>query len=94
MGLISRKQVTVIQREETSPLALFLEYLLLAVTLVLLIPAGVLLITKDSRPGDRLYSYKLQIEKVGLTLVRGTSLEEPLQKLILGRRMDEKKLDK
>lgn len=92
MGLISRKQITVTHREGTSPLALFLEYLILAAALVLLIPAAVLIITKDARPGDLLYPYKLQIESAGLSLVRGTSFEEPLQKLILGRRLEEKKL--
>lgn len=86
------KNITLTHREKRSILTAFFGYFVLAVVLVILIPAGVLIITKDARPGDLLYPYKLQIESIGLTLVRGTSLEEPLQKLILGRRLEERKL--
>ncbi len=86
------QEVTITHREQSSPTAIFLGYLVLGLVLVMLIPTVVLIITKDARPGDSLYPYKLQIESAGLSLVRGTSLEGPLQKLILGRRLEEKKL--
>lgn len=86
------KNITLTHREKRSILTVFLGYFVLAAVLVILIPAGVLIITKDAKPGDMLYPYKLETESIGLTLVRGTSLEDPLQKLILGRRMEERKL--
>ena len=85
-------------REEASKKALFIEYLILALFFLVLIPIGVLVVTKDALPGDSLYKYKIQIETSTTSLLKGTPLEEPLKKIITGRRLQEReaiqKLDK
>jgi len=86
------KNITLTHRAKVSKFNIFIEYLFLALVFLILIPAGVLVITKDSLPGDPLYTYKVQIENSALSLTKGTSLEIPLKQIITGRRLQEREL--
>lgn len=85
------KNITLTHRENVSFIAKLVEYALFAFFGLILFIAGFLIVTKDARPGDGLYFYKIRVEEGVLSLVRGTSFESTLQKLILGRRIEERK---
>lgn len=85
------KNITLTHREKTSIFRIIIKFLISGLVLSVLVLAGMLLVTKDSVQGDVIYPYKIQIENSALSLAKGTSFEEPLQKLILGRRLEERK---
>lgn len=83
------KNITFTHREEVSRSTLFFEYFVLVLVFLILIPAGVLFVTKDSLPGEPLYTYKIQLESAASSLFSATPVSVTFEKMILGRRFSE-----